>query len=161
MILIYEGEIVMKQDKSEVVSVNVNKKLVTNIVIYALVFTVGGIAGYFCAGKFNTKTVGLNGQGQNTGQFGTAQSGMMGGRGMGRGGQLFGEVTKVDGNTITIKLSNGNTQEVTVGSSTTYKTTATATKDSVKVGSTISVASDTSSSSTDDTTTTATSVIVQ
>jgi len=119
---------------------------------FVLVFVLGGGLGYVGAtalkgqnGIARRNQTTANSFGDEGNSFGR---GMMGGRGgIGFGGRQSGEVTAVDGNKITIKLPNGNTETLTVSDTTVYKTVTTGTKDSIKVGSTIAVTgTDTSNS---------------
>ncbi len=128
------------------------KQMATLAAAFVLVFVLGGGLGYVGAtalkgqnGIARRNQITANAFGSEDSTFGR---GMMGGRGgMGLGRRQSGEVTAIDGNKITIKLPNGNTETITVSDSTAYKTVTTGTRDSVKVGSTIAVTGvDTSSS---------------
>jgi hypothetical protein len=62
----------------------------------------------------------------------------------GLGGGVTGTVQSVDGSTMTIQLSNGTSVTVDLSGSTTYHSTAPASSDQVKVGSSVTVQIDTS-----------------
>ncbi len=134
-------------DKSN--EIKLSKTVLVKVGTYVLVFVLGGGLGYIVADHFPLKFAGTKrvfntrGYGMMSGGFDQddrggsgLRGGMMGVRGGNRAG---GEVTKIDGNTITIKLPNGNTETITVNDSTVYKKTTTGSKSDVKVGDTISV----------------------
>ncbi|MEI6267087.1 MAG: hypothetical protein WCP14_04340 [bacterium] len=122
----------MKENESQ-------KKLAMVAISYVIVFIIGGGAGYLIAGgtKATTGTDTATNQGFTRGQNGAFPAG--GARGGGFRGRASGEVTAIDGNTITVKSTDGTTQNVTISDATTYNLSTSSTKDKVVVGSSIAV----------------------
>ena len=122
-----------------------SNKLGLMIATYVIIFVVGGVCGYFLNGALKTSSsVSNNGMNQfnQSGSGNSGFSGRFGGGsadgGFSRGGRVSGEVTAVNGNTITVKNSfSGQSETVTVGDSTTYKQTDDSSLSKVTVGSTI------------------------
>jgi hypothetical protein len=139
--------------KETEISSNNNQKLMITTAAVVLVFVLGGITGYLASGSVRPGIAGRGRDFQIQDRFENQPAGidrgMMGNRPGGFAGRSLGnEVAAIDGNKITVKLPSGNTTTITVNDSTVYKTITTGTKDSIKVGSKISVSgTDTSSDS--------------
>ena len=127
-------------------------RLLNLVLVLAAAVAIGGVA--FAIGRGTAAasgTTGTNGTNGNGRVFGGAfpggsfVPGASGaprfGRGGGFGGGLTvqGTVESVDGDTLTIKIANGDTIKVTTGSSTTYHTQTDATAADVQAGKTVQV----------------------
>lgn len=110
------------------------------VAVAGLAFAIGRLTAPAPAAAAN-RTFG-NGAFGGFGGFGTGGQGGAftgAGRGLGFGGGIQGTVVSDDGSTLQLKLANGSTVSVQLGSSTTYHSQVAADASSVKTGGTVIV----------------------
>jgi len=128
------GRAALAEDRS-----NAGPGWATVLIGIALVVAVAGIS--FAAGRLTVPQVSAVGQGGLGGaQVGPGRAGVPGGPGGGLGGpgggvSLEGTVASVDGRTLTLKLANGQTVQVSLADTTTYHAQTSATGADVTSGS--------------------------
>ncbi len=105
------------------------------VIATAAVGFFGGIQYQKINGQFGNRQFNRNG-GQN--QQG-AQGGMMRGRNGNFGGRVLGEVIKVEGDTITVKLADESSKIITLTNTTTFSRSTEAKKNEISIGEKISV----------------------
>lgn len=91
----------------------------------------GGIQYQKMNGQFGNRQFNRNLQG--------AQGGMMRGRNGNFGGRILGEVIKVEGDTITVKLADESSKIITLTNTTTFSRSTEAKKNEIRIGEKISV----------------------
>ena len=122
----------------------------TALLLVGALVAIGGVA--FAVGRVTAPaaatTTGLGAAGRGTGGeggFGPGGFGGAGGFGGGRNGgalSVTGTVVSIDANSIQVKLANGTTQTLTLGSSTTYRDSTSGSAADVVPGATVQVALD-------------------
>lgn len=90
----------------------------TNIILVGLLaLIIGAAAGFFAGSQYSkTQVPSMMAANNVSGRVGPGAGRQFGGPGMGRGGAVTGEILSVDNNSITVKLADGSSKIVLLGS---------------------------------------------